>query len=699
MAVWVSSNMDLIVQKLKMMNRTLLALAVFALLIAVMYGSTLQNGFVYDDAQVVDNPYMQDLKYFSKIVTGCTWEYAHGQCEGRTNYYRPTQSLSYVLTWQISSSPGFFHLVNILQFLAAVFLVFLLAKTLTNDVLFSFMAGFIFLIHPIQSEPVNWISGIPDITFAIFALLATIFYVKHRQRPVVKGSFLTQHKSFLFVIVFYSIALASKEPAVFLLVIFAFLDLIYFRIKIRDLFRVRELAKYSILVGLFLVYLWARVSVIGAITKGGTGYYGNFSYSETIYASITLFGQYIQKLINPYPLTFFYQFEKISDLGSLKFALSFLVVLMFIAASFYFLKKGKNMLAFSFLWFILFLAPVLLFFRALGDSLFSERYLFVPTIGFSFAVAALFVYVWRKTFSNTDLNKAIRPVLLGILALVTLISIGMVWDRNKDWKDNETFFTRTLATNPEAHSLRYNLAVVYRQKGDHESSRKELEIIEKYNPRLDDRPWDGMTLVYYYLGNYYLDIQDDQDQAREYYVKSITAAAKWGRDWKGHFAYNRMGDILVTEDKYVSAALQYCRAVQLYGESESTQQNFEDIIATIAAAYEGKSAQKYDELVDGDAFRKAEGRGPQYVSRVCNEESCSFVFSLQSSQTQAVLPFLIMAATPNGEVAEITGSSYNPNTSEAVFQIDPIYENKELLFVFPTCEGLYYEIQTRENDT
>jgi len=685
--------MDFIAQKFKTTNKTYLVLVFFALLIALMYGVTLQNGFVYDDSQVVDNPYMQDLAYFSKIVTGCTWEYAHGQCEGRTNYYRPTQSLSYVLTWQISSSPGFFHFVNLLQFLAAVFLVFLLAKTLTNDLLFSFMAGFIFLIHPIQSEPVNWISGIPDITFAIFALLATIFYVKHRQHRISSKSFFIRDRNFLFVLLFYSIALASKEPAVFLLVVFAFLDVIYFRIKIRDLFRLNEIVKYLVLLVLFLMYLWARISVIGAITKGGVGYYGKFSGLEALYASVTLFGQYVLKLLNPYPLTFFYPFEKTGDLASVPFVLSLVVFILFLASVFYFLKKGKNLLAFSFLWFILFLWPVLLFFRALGDSLFSERYLFVPTIGFSFALAALFVYVWRYTFSNRNLNRAVRYALLALVAVAAVLSIVMVWDRNKDWKDNETFFTRTLAVNPEAHSLRYNLSVVYRQKGDYEASRRELEIVENYNPRLDGRPWDGMSLVYYYLGNYYLDIQDNKDRAREYYMKSITASNERGGDWKGHFAYNRMGDMLVAEQKYVAAVPYYCSAVQVYGESESTQQNFDRIIATVATVYEGKSDQKYEEFLDGDAFLKAEGQGPEFVSKNCSEESCSFVFSLQSSQFQIVLPFLIMAATENGEVVEIIGSAYNPGTSEAVLQVAPLYENKEISFVFPTCEGIYYDVK------
>jgi len=129
-------------------HQTASALAIFVILVAIFYGSTLGNGFVYDDhQQIEENEYVQGLEHLPRIVTSCTWEGAFGSCKERgIAYYRPLQSLSYLLTFQISSHPALFHLVNLVYFFGIASLVFFLARAVGGSGMFAFFAGLIFAV-------------------------------------------------------------------------------------------------------------------------------------------------------------------------------------------------------------------------------------------------------------------------------------------------------------------------------------------------------------------------------------------------------------------------------------------------------------------------------------------------------------------------------------------------------------------------
>ena len=68
-------------EKLTARQKNLLIVGMFGVLVLLLYGNTLFHGFVYDDLLIVrDNDYIQQLRYLPKVITGCTWEDAFGQC-------------------------------------------------------------------------------------------------------------------------------------------------------------------------------------------------------------------------------------------------------------------------------------------------------------------------------------------------------------------------------------------------------------------------------------------------------------------------------------------------------------------------------------------------------------------------------------------------------------------------------------------
>src|SRR5438477_665565 len=83
-------------------------ISILALCAALPYLNTLRNEFVYDDiVQVLENPYIQSLRYIPQIFTTSAWSFT-GQ--GPSNYYRPLMSFGYLLCYEVFGRSAYgFH--------------------------------------------------------------------------------------------------------------------------------------------------------------------------------------------------------------------------------------------------------------------------------------------------------------------------------------------------------------------------------------------------------------------------------------------------------------------------------------------------------------------------------------------------------------------------------------------------------------
>jgi len=322
-----------------------------------------------------------------------------------------------------------------------------------------------------------------------------------------------------------------------------------------------------------------------------------------------------------------------------------------------------------------------LFLESLGESVFAERYLFVPTIGFAMFLGFLFISLWAK------LKKSGRILLLNVLGFVVMASFGIIQERNQDFKGNETLYQKTLSQNPRAYPIRFNWAVYLRnEKGDFEAAKREFEILLSQNPS-----WGDAGMVYLHLGDYYRDAKQDIAHALEYYEKSAIAS---GNIWKAYFAYDRIGGIFAAQEQYLKALPYFCKAVQIYPEAQDVNARFDRTVSLVTSTYEDKPSA----LPVGvkEAFRKTELERVRYGTTRCDEKNCSHVFSLRlEGKSEIILPFLIMAAADSGKIVEITNSAFNPNTSEVMLQTDASWQEEKLTFTFPTCDGIYYEVSSK----
>jgi Tfp pilus assembly protein PilF len=135
--------------------------------------------------------------------------------------------------------------------------------------------------------------------------------------------------------------------------------------------------------------------------------------------------------------------------------------------------RRDRMASLGFLWIGVTLAPVLNT-RWMPANPFAERYLYLPSVGFCWLVAWAAVKLWRSVPANVSASRSGWAAAIPIL-LVTLSAFyaTRTFIRNRDWRNDETLYRRTLAQQPHAQIIRTNLGVVYFERGNLAAAERE----------------------------------------------------------------------------------------------------------------------------------------------------------------------------------------------------------------------------------
>jgi len=451
-------------------RRTLLLhLSILFLLSFALYAPTLRNDFVTDDKlQILQNPIILEGKNLSQVFTGEVWDFARqasNKTNVGTNYYRPLQFLAYAAEFQFfGQHPIGWHLINLLLNSIVVALVYLLVASLDAPLL-AFWASFWFAFHPIHTEPVAWIAALPELQCAIFLLLAMIFY--HRARsasaslpPLLLGA------------LFFLAALFSKEPALLFPVILLCYEFFYARVSRADILPLASrLAPYLVALA---IYLYARISALGGFAPRPSTERPHYSAFDLFFAIPPIFARYVGKLLVPIHMNYFYAFPITTRLTLWAVAGFFCALLMALAA-FYF-RSTRPVLSFALCWFVFTLAPALSL-NTLAINFFTERYLYIPSVGFAILASAAGLALFS--------SLSAPPVRIALsAAFVALFAFYLVQTERRIavFHDNYSLLSTTELDSPDAYIVQGQLASAYYDRGDLDSALSHVRRAVQFNP-------------------------------------------------------------------------------------------------------------------------------------------------------------------------------------------------------------------------
>ena len=468
-----------------------------ALIGLTVYLNSFANAFIWDDELlIVGNGY---IRSFASILKIFSTDIFHWITE--SNFYRPLFSLSLMFDFSIwKLNPFGYHLTNLILHTFNACLLFYLAYILTSRLRVAFVASLLFLVHPVHTQAVTYISGRADPLAAFFMLSATIFFAKAAKSKTNKENIL-----YLSALICFIYALLSKEIALVLPLLILCYDYcfgdIYKNIKIHLLFFALALF-YIILRQQFLPF-----SSIGMLPF-------NLAIRLINFPKVVLF--YLSLLIFPWNLRIERSFPAAES-----FDLSILLSVFILAIILIGIFRARNnkIVFFSFLWFSLNLLPLTNVILPL-NAFVSEHWLYTASMGFFIILALGCDKLLSEGISISKLKLSSRFSLALLIIILTTLSLLTI-SRNFEWRNSIILFESTLKSedNPkDPHTVRvhFNLGYAYLKEGFFDKA------IAEFKKALNRLPFPRSWRVEYQIGVAYLN-KGSLPEAEEHFLKSIEA--------------------------------------------------------------------------------------------------------------------------------------------------------------------------------
>lgn len=404
-----------------------------------------------DDSNIFKNPY-----YAARI-------WSHFWTESYFGLFVPVTSTAWQILYTLGEgSPIPFRVFNLGLHLANTGLVFLLLRSLSARWNLSsktavILGTAIFLLHPMQDQAVNWISGGRDLLSAFFAL--SCLYIYFGKPGVAGGAAAT---------VLFTLSILSKPNSVVLPVLLPLLTYIVDRSRFRAS---AILGGVWLIPALFCIYMNIQAQSDFLIT---------LRWWERLLVAGDTFTFYLQKLIFPYPLSANYDRQPAYVLARwAPYFRSFLLILLAVAFYVWVLARDRRYLL-VLCWLAL-LAPVsgVIAFGYQKISTTANHYHYLPMVAVA-AMLTLALNQWRSW------EKVARS---GLLVVIVALAFLANW-RAQAWKSDANFFEDMAEYTPNSYSTALGMSVVKcAQQNNYVEGIKWTEVA------LRERPLDILALA------------------------------------------------------------------------------------------------------------------------------------------------------------------------------------------------------------
>ena len=469
-----------------LLQRTWLRCLSLVLLGVAVHAPALTGQLVWDDQYLArDNPFMKSplliLESFRHYLF----------LDSFSAHYRPVQNISLIVDYFFWNSNTYgFHLTNVLLHVSSGVLLYFLLRSLLpslsvarssadsdnaswkkHSALAAWLVALLWMVHPVHSAAVDYISGRADSLAFLFACTAWLLVLAARK----------SRRPFLWPLLYASaafsalLALTSREIAAIWFAIFL-LHLAVFE---------RKLAIRNKLISLFccLAILIAYAG-LRQLPERRSGPGPSSAWSQPVKAVLMLraLGDYGRLMIFPSNLHMERSVVDGENYGSTQswrksvgteyLSLVGLGVLALFVAGCWRAGTGRPLRIFGACWFFLGYLPISNLFEL--NATVAEHWLYLPSVGFLLFLAGC----------AADLPPRGRK---GIVAFACLAVVGLGARsavRSADWSNAETFYTRTLAAGGSSVRVRVNLGLIYAARGENAKAertfRQTLQILPDY---------------------------------------------------------------------------------------------------------------------------------------------------------------------------------------------------------------------------
>lgn len=466
----------------------------------ISYAPALRNGFVWDDtALILRDPLIRSWRLISEGFNHFLFLDATA-----SDFYRPLQRLTYTMDYAVAGfQPGFYHVTSILwhAFAAISFLFFAEELLVSFDLerlrarMIAFFAALVWAIHPVQSAAAVYISGRADPLAVTFGFLGLFFIL--RAKPAA-GS----RKLILLIASAIALLLSafSKESGL----IFPLIGIALFVVQ-RNLRNLWQVALVTVFVG--SIYLALRLGAehqpAPRLTPPPPLLVRPIIAARAVaeYAGLTVlpWNLHMDRDVETQPTGF-------NEAGLAHAAwreLQTLLGVVLIAAYFYWLWRSRKRAPAVFACLVLGLISYLPVsgIVALNASA-AEHWIYLPT---SFLFLAVAIELAPRFEAAQFPKPALRITSIALGVWVAFLA-GRTFVRTFDWKDQRTFFERTIASGGDSARMLINLAGVELSEGKFTEATAHLQAALKKKP---DQPLAIVNLASVALK------QNDFKQARE----------------------------------------------------------------------------------------------------------------------------------------------------------------------------------------
>jgi len=457
----------------------------------LLFSNGIGGDFVFDDVVTVQK--RDDIKkienFFNLFIS------PYHQNTPQTSLYRPLVMASFMMKYTFfGNSPAGFHVINIIIHAINSVLVFWFALYVSKSHRFANLTFLLFLVLPIHTEAVTWISGRAEL-LAFFWSMASLYLFSQRKWKLTAVALL--------------LALLSKEISIMVIPIMIYLG--WARDK-KDLQRIlKELSRVALSVGIYCVLRFialGRYFLSDTVTTFVENPIKFIPLYDRVATAFYVTWLYIERLFWPIHLSADYSYSAIEVVNSIftspRALFGFLTIFILVVAVFW-KKTRTGILGISA---VVFLAPFLLVSNLIFPigTIMGERLMYFSSLGFVMFVAYA-LYIASEKGKITAYGAFVVFCML-----ITFWSFLTV-QRNLDWQDNKTIFNASFRESPNSVITRSSRAALFIKEKKWENAREELSHIQQIYPE-HAHSLNLMGIVAHHDGDF--------ERAEELYKKSIS---------------------------------------------------------------------------------------------------------------------------------------------------------------------------------